>query len=99
MKGINKYINFNDLEGVKAYVSRNPLEVNQKDSNGLYPLHKACLWGMYEIVEFFISLPFIDLNVLDEKGRGVYDYSKIGGNIKIEKIIKETISSHIRCNI
>ncbi|EAY17389.1 hypothetical protein TVAG_319840 [Trichomonas vaginalis G3] len=56
-----------NLEAVKYFA--NIIDVNTPDRFGLTTLHEACYSNRLQIVQYLLSLPTIDINIKDIKGR------------------------------
>ena len=85
----NSLLEFNIM---KSLVEEDPDLINSKDERGRSPLHIACIWNRERIVEFFLTLPGIDVNSADKSLSGGWtalNYAVIyGSESLIELLVK-----------
>ncbi len=86
-QSLTDYVMRGDLEGIKKFYS-NQEQLNQKDSQGLYPLHYAVTRGNTQIVEILIVLG-AKVDVQDPAGKTPLRYAVDRGLVDTVKLLVE----------
>ncbi|KAK8886439.1 Ankyrin repeat and FYVE domain-containing protein 1 [Tritrichomonas musculus] len=75
---------------IDRYKPGEKIRINQKDSNGLTPLHYACQSDSVELVKCLLSVPGIKIGEKDKKGKTPFFYACKFGSFEIAKTLYDT---------
>lgn len=75
---------------IARYKPGEKIRINQKDSNGMTPLHYACQCDSVEKVDFLLSVPGIKINEKDNRGETPFFYVCKYNYVEIAKILVKT---------
>ena len=79
-----------DAMKIARYKPGEKIRINQKDSNGMTPLHYACLCDSVDKVNFLLSVPGIKINEKDIRGETPFFYACKYGFFEIAKTLFNT---------
>lgn len=83
-------VNQGDEIKVAELVRKNPASVNQKDADGLTPLHYAALMGRSEIVRTLLGSKRTDVNIQDNAGETpLHKAAALGNREIVEMLLKK----------
>ena len=84
LKDVIREIQNQDMEGVRAIISKNKDILNNKDSEGNYMLNVAVLGGNIEIVKYLVSQG-ADINIKDSAGKPPLQIAIHEGKVELIK--------------
>ena len=84
------FVKSENLDALKACISSNPNACNlpdAEDNTKMTPLHWACDRGNDKAVEFLLSLPETDVNLLDNYGQTALHYAASCDQLKCAELL------------
>lgn len=87
-KSLNDLAYLGSLKELKTRLKKHPEELNQQDNDGYSPLHLACFFGRYDVVETLIHAG-ANGKALDNKNETPFQVAKNWGHEEVAYFIEK----------
>jgi ankyrin repeat protein len=83
------------IEAVKLLCERGAIHT-LKDKDGATPFFRACKWGHYQVVKYFLETQCADPNEIDSQGNTALHFAARFGQLEVVTLLVKTF--HVDAN-